>query len=177
MKIKNNKKGFTLIELLVVIAIISLLSSIVLASLKGARDKAIVTNLKSNISSLKTNAEIIRLEKGYYNSGIGAPLNTLYENDDCWTSGADAFEFIETSEGKNGKIIDELKKVMITGDYASCRANKDQYAFAFSVKPEVAKLLNGNKTICVDYKGQIALTNDGLNDGDIELENNDCDNI
>jgi prepilin-type N-terminal cleavage/methylation domain-containing protein len=35
-----NKKGFTLIELLVVISIISLLSSIVIASLNEARDKA-----------------------------------------------------------------------------------------------------------------------------------------
>ena len=36
----RNKKGFTLIELLVVIAIISLLSSIVMASLNSARIKA-----------------------------------------------------------------------------------------------------------------------------------------
>jgi prepilin-type N-terminal cleavage/methylation domain-containing protein len=35
-----NKKGFTLIELLVVISIISLLSSVVLASLNGTRAKA-----------------------------------------------------------------------------------------------------------------------------------------
>jgi prepilin-type N-terminal cleavage/methylation domain-containing protein len=35
-----NKKGFTLIELLVVIAIIGLLSSVVLVSLKGTREKA-----------------------------------------------------------------------------------------------------------------------------------------
>lgn len=39
LKMKN-KKGFTLIELLVVIAIISLLSSIVMASLNSARKKA-----------------------------------------------------------------------------------------------------------------------------------------
>ena len=37
---KHNKKGFTLVELLVVISIISLLSSIVYASVSGAKDKA-----------------------------------------------------------------------------------------------------------------------------------------
>ena len=42
MLIKNNvfRKGFTLIELLVVVAIISLLSSVVMASLNSARIKA-----------------------------------------------------------------------------------------------------------------------------------------
>ena len=39
-KIKNTKKGFTLIELLVVIAIIGILSSVVLVSLSGSRQKA-----------------------------------------------------------------------------------------------------------------------------------------
>lgn len=37
---RNTQRGFTLIELLVVIAIISLLSSVVLASLQGARASA-----------------------------------------------------------------------------------------------------------------------------------------
>jgi len=43
------KKGFTLIELLVVIAIISVLSSVVLASLNGAREKSYVSSIVSNL--------------------------------------------------------------------------------------------------------------------------------
>lgn len=46
--------GFTLIELLVVIAIISLLSSIVLASLSGARERARITRMVSDLKQIET---------------------------------------------------------------------------------------------------------------------------
>ena len=48
----KKEKGFTLIELLVVIAIIGLLSSIVLVSLKGVREKARVAALKQYSASI-----------------------------------------------------------------------------------------------------------------------------
>ncbi|MBC7766658.1 prepilin-type N-terminal cleavage/methylation domain-containing protein [Arenimonas sp.] len=62
----KNNKGFTLIELMVVISIIGLLSSIVLATLKDARDKATGTKFKSEIKQLVTALELYRTDTGYY---------------------------------------------------------------------------------------------------------------
>jgi prepilin-type N-terminal cleavage/methylation domain-containing protein len=54
----KNNKGFTLIELLVVIAIIGILASVVLASLSSARDKGKDAAVKSQLSSMRAQAEI-----------------------------------------------------------------------------------------------------------------------
>jgi prepilin-type N-terminal cleavage/methylation domain-containing protein len=54
----NKNKGFTLIELLVVIAIIGILSSVVLASLNGARNKGANAAIKNNLSNIRAQAEL-----------------------------------------------------------------------------------------------------------------------
>lgn len=60
----STKRGFTLIELLVVIAIIGLLSSIVFASLGGARSRARVANVQSSFRSMLTSLVLCRDDGG-----------------------------------------------------------------------------------------------------------------
>ncbi len=68
---KKTTRGFTLIELMVVIGIISLLSSIVLASVKTARDRTNETRILRSVQGLQTAVELFKTEKGYYPGTIG----------------------------------------------------------------------------------------------------------
>ena len=62
----RKQRGFTLIELLVVIAIIGMLSSVVLASLNGARVKARDARRLADLKQLQVALEL------YYDSGSNA---------------------------------------------------------------------------------------------------------
>ena len=62
----KRNKGFTLIELLVVIAIIGILSAVVLASLNTARAKGSDAAIKSQLASIRPQAEIIFDNRGNY---------------------------------------------------------------------------------------------------------------
>jgi prepilin-type N-terminal cleavage/methylation domain-containing protein len=68
MNIKLSR-GFTLIELLVVIAIISLLSSVVLAVVNDARDRAKAKAFREEISQFVNALELYRNDHGVYPGG------------------------------------------------------------------------------------------------------------
>lgn len=63
---KNKQQGFTLIELMVVISIIALLSSIVLAGLQDAKDKATARAYKQSMMELVKGIELYRADTGSY---------------------------------------------------------------------------------------------------------------
>ena len=60
------KRGFTLIELLVVVSIISLLSTVVLASLKDAREKAIASKTRAEFEEFIKALELYKADNGFY---------------------------------------------------------------------------------------------------------------
>ena len=60
------KKGFTIIELLVVITIISVLASVILPRLGTVREKGADALLKTNVSSVSSQAAIVREDDGDY---------------------------------------------------------------------------------------------------------------
>lgn len=71
MKAKKNNfcntrySGFTLIELLVVIAIIALLASVILASLRSAKERAYDAQIKSDMAQVRNALELYAGSNGY----------------------------------------------------------------------------------------------------------------
>ncbi|MFA4853533.1 MAG: type II secretion system protein [Bacteroidales bacterium] len=92
----NKNKGFTLIELLVVIAIIGILSSVVLASLSSARNKGKDAAVKSQLASMRAQAEI------YYSIGetyVGICTTAASGNGFGTTAGPGLLQAVISSEG------------------------------------------------------------------------------
>ncbi len=68
---RTRESAFTLIELLVVVAIISLLSSVVLASLNSARSKARFASALSQMKEINLAAENYFTSTGEYPGDVG----------------------------------------------------------------------------------------------------------
>ena len=106
MKPKFGQRGFTLIELLVVIAIISILSSVVLASLNTARQKAKIARAQSDMNQIRIAMQLFLDDNGELApigdncSACANPCNST------WTAVVDA---------------------LVNGGYFSARIDKDPW--------------------------------------------------
>ncbi len=97
---KTIRKGFTLIELLVVVAIISLLSSIVFASLGSAKMKARDTRRLVELRSIDTALALYVSDNGAY----PGDSSTYYWIDDNNYPGTSGFPPCATSGGLQGYL-------------------------------------------------------------------------
>jgi len=126
-----SKKGFTLIELLVVVAIISLLTTIVLVNVRGAKAKAHDANIQSSMHQVRNAAEI-----SYVNSN------------ESYTNVCDEGDQTLSNTGEFGYLEEAIKKDN-GGKDVKCFESTDKRDFAVS-SPMVARQ---GKHWCVESAG------------------------
>lgn len=159
--------GFTLIELLLVVSIITLISSIVLASLGESRQRANFVAVKQQIDSIRTESEI------YYTANSRYSINS-HLNVNCPSSvNVDGWGFLGTEKGV--ALIDALKKN--AGNVgAVCSINPESWAISVGT---INLGLTSNSLIKTAYAandyGFICF--DSSNSVVVSLNSNDSDGI
>lgn len=142
MELTKNK-GFTLIELLVVVAIVSLLSSIVFSSLNSARAKARDANIKSQLSSLRSVAEVVYTNTGSYNTLCDLATNSgLIFKSASDQSTRVLNESVCSSSGGNILYMNASGVLVVGGKVAT----PDKWGASI-------RLVNSSNFFCVDYTG------------------------
>lgn len=119
----NYKKGFTLIELLVVIAIIGILSSVVLASLSSARSKGADAKIKSELSSIRAEAELFHDDPSKGDGSYGIAFTA----DDCAATTGTLF-------ADPGVVALYTSAATTSAAVASCVSSGDAWAISVPMK-------------------------------------------
>jgi len=119
---QNRKKGFTLIELLVVISVISLLSSVILASLRSARDKARTAKAQMEIDQFIRMATIAQGAASKTMIGItgngcsecacrgGRDIRNIPESDQCYINWINVLTTAQNATGGAVTGMDKMKR-------------------------------------------------------------------
>jgi prepilin-type N-terminal cleavage/methylation domain-containing protein len=128
------QKGFTLIELLMVIAIIGVITSIVLSSINSSRDKAYESQIKQQLVSFRSAAEIYFYAQTPSGYGVTS---------DCSVG---VFGSTNTNEGRPGLIIDLAS--LPPGVSRECSSTARAYAVKVSSYTE-------NGYWCADSRGTV----------------------
>lgn len=111
----KRKKGFTLIELLVVISIIGVLSSVVLSSLRSARDKAMAVKFVADFNSIAKGWALWQADTGsnFLHEDIygltGPCLTSIGSADEPPLSSSDIYMNKSGLAGWNGHYISSVK--------------------------------------------------------------------
>ncbi|HYD92884.1 MAG TPA: type II secretion system protein [Candidatus Paceibacterota bacterium] len=130
-------RGFTLIELLLVVSIIGMLSSIILASMASARDKANDAAVKSNLRTAAVQAALHQSINGSYGSTVTAGT--------CPTSGTSMFYANET-------LRNAIQAAQRAGGGATrCATNGENYAIS-------VRLRSSTDHWCIDSSGIVKQT-------------------
>jgi prepilin-type N-terminal cleavage/methylation domain-containing protein len=140
----NKNKGFTLIELLVVIAIIGILSSVVLASLSSARNKGKDAAVKSQLASMRAQAEIFYSAADTYDT-----ICTTASTSNGFGGTAGLLIATQNSAGLATTIVSDIATIG-EWDHITCHATADAWAVD---APMTASTAAVPSMYCVDSTG------------------------
>ena len=148
------KRGFTLIELLVVISIIALLSSIVLASINTAREKARDAKRLADIRSIQSALTQYKLDNGVFPTVGGAWASN------CSNSSAYLTQWNSTLAGKLAPYLTELPDDPSGDTWPVCYYYKiGGYSYCDQVNPEYTLIFTLESTRPASLENSINIYN------------------
>lgn len=148
MKINRKSRGFTIMELLVVIAIIGILSTVVLIFIRSARDDARAVSAKSQLSQIRSQAQIFyNSHSRKYNTGL--PIDNTGAGDVCVSEGPGNQSLLNSDvDGSVNELMLGIQHSLgpSLSNTLKCYVSADLYSFSATLNDE-------GDTFCVDSSG------------------------